>query len=241
MDPMSVETAYDLHGAALRAYHRGDRSSTLICYDDGRRDDVPASFWFRDTLDPLEQLGLELCRGKVLDVGAGTGLHALLLQDRGLEVTAIDVAADCIAIMKERGVRHAVLADLYTFRAGPFDSIICLCNGLDKVGSFSRLPAFLGRMRSLLAPNGQLIVDSNDLRTGADSERAAEMQRKSAAGRYIGEMDIVFEFDGQRSAEFTVLQIDSETLSEVALQNGWSCQIVSHRGGHYLARLCPRS
>ncbi|MGD9512392.1 MAG: class I SAM-dependent methyltransferase [Geminicoccaceae bacterium] len=113
----------------------------LICHQDGIRDDVPAAFWLREAIDPLESRALDLCRGRVLDVGAGAGLHSLELQRHGLDVTAIDIASECVAIMRERGVRKAEVADLYVFDGGPFDTILCLCNGLDKVGQGNRLNA----------------------------------------------------------------------------------------------------
>lgn len=122
-----------------------------VCHQDVARDDMPAAFWLRDTIDPLEALALDLCRGRVLDVGAGVSLHSLELQRRGIAVAAIDVAPECVAIMRERGVRSAEAADMYAFEGGSFDTIICLHNGLDKVGRLADLPRFLGRMRELLA------------------------------------------------------------------------------------------
>jgi SAM-dependent methyltransferase len=208
----------------------------LICHQDGGRDDVPAAFWLREAIDPLEALGLDLCRGRVLDVGAGAGLHALELQRRGFEVTAIDIAPECVTIMRERGVRNAVMADLYAFNDSPFDTIICLCNGLDKVGRLADLPRFLQRMRGLLAPGGQLIADSFDLRVGAETARLGELAKKEAAGRYFGEMDLQFEYKGRSGAPFSVLHIDFETLSYIAEQHGWRCELIGSDDGHYLAR-----
>lgn len=229
--------AYSPHGAALQDYFRGNTQATLICLQDGQRDDVPAAFWFRDLTDPMELLALDLCRGRVLDLGGGTGVHGLELQRRGVEVTAIDIAPECVEIMKQRGVRNAVAADLYSLDGGPFETIVCLCNGLDKVGRLADLPRFLARMRELIAPGGQLLADSFDLRVGADDERLAEMARKQESGRYWGEMDLVFEYDGRRGAPFTVLQVDPATLSKCALANGWTCEIARQDGGQYLARL----
>jgi SAM-dependent methyltransferase len=235
-----MRPAYDPHGAALLDCFRGDSSALLICHQDGLRDDVPAAFWLRERIDPLETLALDICRGRVLDVGAGAGLHALELQRRGFEVTAIDIATDCVTIMRERGVRHAVTADLYPFDGGPFDTIICLCNGLDKVGRLADLPQFLDRMRQLLAPDGQLIADSFDLRVGADEARLAELARKQAAGRYFGEIDLRFEYKGRSGAPFSTLQVDYETLSRIAGEHGWRCELVKRDGSHYLARAYQR-
>jgi len=231
-----MSDAYSPHGAALLDCYRGETSAMLICHQDGARDDAPASFWLREELDPLELRALDLCRGRVLDVGAGGGLHALELQRRGFDVTAIDITPECVAIMRERGVLRAETADLFAYDGGPYDTIICLCNGLDKVGRLADLPRFLVRMRTLLAPGGQLIADSFDLRFGADSLRLAELAQKEEAGRYFGEADLQFEYKGLRGAPFSVLHVDYETLARIAARHGWRCEAIARDGGHYLAR-----
>lgn len=218
-----TDKAYDPHGAALLDCFRGAVDAMLICHQDGARDDVPASFWLRETIDPLEALALDLSHGHVLALGAGAGLHALALQGRGLQVTAIDIAPDCVTITHERGVRDARCADLFSFTGSSFDTIVCLCNGLDKVGRLADLPRFLDRMRALLVPGGQLLADSFDLRIGADEARLAELSRKEGCGRYFGEIDLRFEYEGRRGAAFSALQIDFETLARIAGENGWVC------------------
>ena len=236
----SAAPAYDPHGVALLDCYRGDTAAVLTCYQDDVRDDVPAAFWLRETIDPLEALALDLCRGRVFDVGAGAGLHALALQRRGLAVTAIDIAPQCVVIMRERGVRDAQVADLFTFDEGPFDTIICLCNGLDKVGRLADLPRFLDRMRRLLAPGGQLIADSFDLRIGADASLLAKLADKEAAGRYFGELELRFEYKGRMGKPFTTLQVDYETLTSIAEHSGWACELIQSKGGHYLVQAQPR-
>jgi SAM-dependent methyltransferase len=232
-------SAYDPRGAALLDCFRGDASATLICHQDGLRDDVPAAFWLRNTIDPLEAHALNLCYGRVLDLGAGAGLHTLELQRRGFEVTAIDISPDCVTIMRERGVFDARTADLFAFEDGQFDTILSICNGLDKVGRLADLPGFLDRMRRLLAPGGQLVADSFDLRTGADDARLATLAQKTAQGRYFGEMDLCFEYMGRIGTSFSTLQVDFETLAQIAGHEGWTCDLVRINGSHYLSRLRP--
>lgn len=168
------------------------------------------------------------------------GRRTLELQRRGVVVTAIDISAECVAIMRERGVRDVHVADVYEFTDGSFDTIVNLCNGLDKVGRLADLPRFLERMRHLLAPGGQLLADSFDLRIGADAARLAEMARKEAAGRYFGELDLRFEYKGRSGDPFSVLQIDYETLVNIAAREGWQCELIDSNGGHYIARAEPR-
>jgi SAM-dependent methyltransferase len=228
---------YAPHGAALLDCFRGNASATLICHEDGDRDDVPAAFWLRETVDALEQQALDACRGTVLDLGAGAGVHALALQHRGLDVTAIDVSPECVQIMRERGVLKAEAADFQHFDGGPFDTILCLCNGLDKVGRLTDLPAFLDHMRRLLAPGGQILADSFDLRVGASADRLAALARRKAEGRYFGETDLRFEYAGRVGMPFSVLQVDPWTLEQMAQPLGWRFDLLARDGGHYLARL----
>lgn len=234
-----MSAAYEPHGLALLDYERGVTDAVLACEQDGVRDDVPAAFWFRTEIDTLEAAALALCRGRVLDLGGGTGVHALLLQERGHAVTAIDVEGAAVGIMLRRGVRDARQADLFTFEGGAFDTVLAICNGLDKVGCLSDLPRFLHRMRALLAPGGQLLVDSFDLRVGADEAAKARMAEKTALGRYFGEVDLRLSYGGLTGPCFSVLHVDETTLAQVAEAAGFLCDVPQRRAGHYLARLVP--
>lgn len=230
-----MRAGYDPHGAALLDCFRGNRGATLTCHQDGERDDVPAAFWFRKTFDPLEALALDLCRGHVLDVGAGTGVHALALQDRRIKVTAIDIVPECVTIMRARGVCTTICADMLEV-TGRFDTILCLCNGLDKVGTLAALPRFLEHARTLVERGGQLVADSFDLRVGASPERLAALARREASGRYFGEVDLRFEYGGLRGAPFSALHVDYPTLARAAERAGWRSELVREANGHYLAR-----
>lgn len=53
----------------------------------------------------LEQKALQLTKGRVLDIGAGSGCHTLALQEKGLEVKAIDISPLSCEAMELRGVR----------------------------------------------------------------------------------------------------------------------------------------
>lgn len=228
---------YRPHGAAMLDHHRGLPNVMLECVQDGERDDVPASYWFREVTDAVELEALSRCRGRVLDLGAGAGIHTLLLQAKGLEVVALDLAPECATIMREKGVRHAEVGDLFTWRGGPFDTVICLCNGLDKVGRLEKLPAFFSQVRSWLAPGGQVLVDSFDMRVGASPQREALHAARAKAGRYFGEMDIEFAYRGVKGEPFSVLMIDPETLEREAKKAGWSSDVLWQEGGRFLARL----
>ncbi len=72
-------SALDPFGQALLAYWRGNRSTLLIHeFKSGRTLSLPVSVFFRSVKDffPTEN-AFEYCRGRILVVGAGTGVHAL--------------------------------------------------------------------------------------------------------------------------------------------------------------------
>jgi 2-polyprenyl-3-methyl-5-hydroxy-6-metoxy-1,4-benzoquinol methylase len=76
---------------------------------------LPVEIYFRnpDNMPELEQKALGACRGKILDIGAGTGSHCLVLQRMGHDVTALDISSSSTALMKERGVRTVLMADFF--------------------------------------------------------------------------------------------------------------------------------
>jgi len=104
------------HGMALLDYFHGDTSAKIVVHgDDGETEVVPISVFFRGPAEfsALEEAALDLCRGRVLDAGAGAGCHALALQERDLAVCAIDIAPEAVEVMRMRGVRDARYADIF--------------------------------------------------------------------------------------------------------------------------------
>ena len=55
-----------------------------------------------------EEAALDLCRGRTLDVGAGAGCHSLILQERGLDVVAIDVAPEAVEVMRNQDLAYSL-------------------------------------------------------------------------------------------------------------------------------------
>lgn len=237
-------TAWKPYEAAMLAFHRGDRDASIVVYDDFERDEAPISYFFRgpDQFPPLEQTALQLCRGRVLDVGAGSGCHSLALQERGIEVTAIEVLPGLVKILRDRGVRDVRMASWQNLDANPFDTVLLLMNGLGLAETLTGLRDFFREIRRLLRPGGQVLADSTDVRTRMDpaARRAGTVTRPD--GRYIGELHFQLEFKGRKGGPFPQLYVDQETLTRYAADEGWSCEIVSppDRYGNYLARLLTK-
>ena len=236
--------AWTPHVAAMLAYHQGRRDATIVVYDDYERDEVPVGYFFREPADfpPFERYALELCRGRVLDVGAGSGCHTLALQQRGLSVTAIEVAPELVEVLRDRGVRDARLATWMDLEAEPYDTVFMMMNGVGLAETLAGLQPLFRRLRQLVRSDGQVLADSTDVRVYMDPEagRTGRLQRPD--GRYLGELHFQLEFDGSKGAPFSQLYVDPGTLSRYAAEESWNFEIVlpPDEYGHYLARLTPR-
>ena len=180
---------------------------------------------------------MALCRGRVLDVGAGTGVHALYLQNRGHDVCAIDVLPESIEIMRERGVCDARGAGIEEIEDERFDTVLMMMNGIGILGTLEGLDGFLESAPRLLQADGQILLDSGPGRLVGEANEAAVAIVVDEDG-YPGEAWIELEYQGEKGPPFRELYADSETLCEHARAAGWTCDIVFRDGhGGYVARL----
>jgi len=184
----------------------------------------------------IEQMALELSHGKVLDLGCGAGSHSLFLQEKNLDITAIDISKRAIEACKLRGVKMAFQQDFWHLKDQKFDTIIALMNGTGICGALTNLPDFLTHIKSLLHPGGQVLIDSSDLiYMFEDEEGTLDLPSQE---KYYGEVEFYFEYNNERSSKFDWLYIDYNNLELYANQAGFKAEMILE-GKHYdyLARL----
>lgn len=230
----------DPMGAAIRDYFRQRKSAQLkvlsSLFDD---DEMPVAHLFRSyhEMPPLEQRALNEARGKVLDVGAGAGCHALALQERGFDVTAVDISPLSCETMKERGVANVECVNIFNQRFQErFDTLLLLMNGTGIAGKLSRLPQLLSRLKQLMNPGAQILIDSSDLRYVYEDENG--VLDVDLDGAYYGEVDYQMTYRNIIGKSFDWLYADSVVLAECCRQSGLKCEIQA-QGNHYdyLARI----
>ena len=203
-------------------------------------DIIPVPYLFRSykEMPKLEQKALQLCRGRVLDVGCGAGSHTLYLQEeRQLEVMAIDTSAGAIEICRKRGISGAKNVSFEALSEEKFDTILLLMNGTGIVGKMRFLDNFFQQLKSLLNKNGQVLIDSSDLIYLFEEEEDGGVWIDTS-GAYYGELTYSLSYKGETSKEFPWLYLDFDSLSLAASKNGFKCNLV-YEGPHfdYLAKL----
>lgn len=223
----------DVLGQAIYDYHTQQTPGQLWIHNTyGPKEAMPIEAYFReeDDMPDLEWLAMNECRGRVLDVGAGAGSHALQLQERGFEVTAIDISPLAVKVIQERGIKTASVQDIFSYEGEQFDTILLLMNGIGLAGNIDNLNKLLANFKSLLAKGGQLLFDSSDI--------AYLYEGSLPADRYYGEITYRYEYKDQKTDWFNWLYIDEHKLAEVAGKAGWNAEVLyEDEFKQYLVRL----
>lgn len=230
----------DLFGKAILDYQTNNSPEDIITETNiSDADEMSVDYLFRSYKDmpKLEQKALQLSKGKILDVGCGAGSHAIYLQEKGLDVTAIDISPNAIEACKLRGVKKTLVKDILNLDTEEkFDTILLLMNGTGIFGTLKETTKYLKKLKSLLNQNGQILIDSSDIiyMFDQDEDGAYEVP----ADRYYGELTFTVHYKKETEKPFPWLYLDYNTLQNGCHANGLNCELLIE-GEHfdYLARL----
>ncbi len=223
----------DVFGKALTDYYTNGKTDILHLYNSYLEpEEMPIDIFFRgeEDMPQLELKAIDLCYGKTLDVGAGVGSHALILQKLNIDVVAIDICADAVKIMKLRGVKKAFTQNILS-STEKFDTLLFLMNGIGLTETLPKFSSFLDKAKELINEGGQLIFDSSDISYLFD-----KLDKPSQ--HYFGEISYCYEYQNVIGKWFNWLYVDKETLTQEANAKGWKCEILMEDDqDQYLARL----
>jgi SAM-dependent methyltransferase len=229
----------DILGKALIDFWNKKYTEDIITTSNiTEEDEMPLPYLFRRWKDmpELEQIALDNCKGKVLDIGCGSGSHSLELQKKNIEVIALDISKGACRVATARGVKKVINSDLKDYNSEKFDTLLLLMNGIGLAETIENLPSFLVKLKSLLNDKGQIILDSSDIAymfEGDDGSMWIDLGRE-----YYGELTYEMHYKKQSSDKFDWLYIDFAKLQEIAKTVGLKCELIKE-GEHYdyLARL----
>lgn len=242
--PTSAAPAPDPLGQALLDYHHGKHAAALTVHSNvADEEPLPAAYFFRSLweMPELERTALEECRGRVLDLGAGAGCHALELQKRGFQVKAVDVSAGAVQVMQDRGVQEVACHNLYdaALTHEKYDTLLMLMNGLGLVGTLEGFERFLKHARALLAPGGQILATSSDISYLYEDEDGALVFDLN--GPYYGEVEYIMSYDGQPGTPFAWLFADPSLVQDYAEEAGYEVEFLGEDDQQqFLVRLTLR-
>ena len=224
----------DLFGKAILDFQTNNKPENLITETTiSDEDEMSVAYLFRsyEEMPKMEQEALQLAKGRTLDVGCGAGSHSLYLQEKGIDVVAIDISKNAIEACALRGVKHAKVQDIMQLENEKFDTILLLMNGAGMCGKLKNISSFLLKLKSLLNPGGQILLDSSDIIYMFDEDEDGGKWIPSE-NEYYGEVVFNIAYKGEREAPFDWMYIDYNTLQNAAHANGLQSKMVVE-GEHY--------
>jgi len=228
-------------GRAIADYWKNGKAGRLRVFSPMfEEDEIPVSTLFRsyEEMPEIEQKALDMVKGKTLDVGAGSGCHSFVLQQRGIDVTANDISPLSVETMKKRGVEKVLEQDFFTLE-GQYDTVLMLMNGIGIVGTLERMPVFFKQLDKILASGGQLLCDSSNISYVFEDEEGVIDYPEGI--NYYGELNYRMQYNDSIGEPFDWLYIDADTLREKAEECGYSVEVLAE-GEHYdyLAKITKR-
>lgn len=223
-------TIGDAFGEALQACctlaARHGVITQIIERDDGFVDASDMADYFAppDRWNVLDRWACDSLVGRVLDVGAGAGRHALLLQDRGCSVTALDVSALAADVCRKRGVRDVftgTVEELCSTGPEPFDAFILLGNNLGLLKSRDYAPQLLVALASISRPGAQLVGTCLDPYQSDHPDHVAYHAANRAAGRMAGQLRLRIRHERLATPWWEYLFMSPDELRALTADTGW--------------------
>ncbi len=227
----------DLFGKALYDYHFDRQPQDMITYTNITEEEVlPVKYLFRQykEMPETEKIALKIAMGKVLDVGAGSGTHSIYLQNKGLDVTALDYSPHATKVLKDRKIKKVINADFFSFQpTEKYDTVLFLMNGIGIVEKAIYTDRLFIRLKKLLSDKGFALIHSADLKYLFQTEGGYLLPQEG----YYGDVRFTIKYkDEEESFDWTY--IDEDTLSLFARQNGFnSKKIAESEYGDFLLKI----
>ena len=230
----------DLFGKAILDFQTNSSPENIITSTSiSEEDEMEVAYLFRsfDEMPAIEQKAIQLANGKTLDIGCGAGSHSLYLQnERNIDVHSIDISKNAIQACLLRGLKNIRAIDVLDLENEKYDTILLLMNGTGIFETLEKSTIYLQKLKSLLNPNGQILIDSSDIIYMFDEDE--DGGKWIPSDNYYGELTFSLQYKKEKEVDFPWLYMDYNTLQNAALANGLQCQLVLE-GDHfdYLAQL----
>jgi len=222
----------DFLGKAIADFHGGNREELKISINGEQDDPMDLRIFFRnfDHMNGIEQTALNLSKGRILDIGAAAGCHSLHLQNKGEDVTALEISQHACDVMKDLGVQHIIQKDIFDHHHEKYDTLLLLMNGLGMGTTLEGCTKLLTHLTNLLADGGQILADSSDLKYMFEVEEG--VYEFDLNDKYYGEVIFELEYKGEKGEPFPWVYISPDALEDICKNLDLSLEFV-HYGEHY--------
>ena len=224
--------------AIYNFHHHGDDTPVTVNTNITEGDELPVPYLFRtfDEMPLLEKKAMNMVKGNVLDVGAGAGAHSLYLQNKGFQVTSMDISELSCNVMSDLGLKNVICNDIWTFESEPFETVLFMMNGIGLVKNIDGLEPFFEHLKKYVKIGGQVILDSSDIKYMFEDDVGGFWIVLNK--NYYGELEYKLAYKEMQAEPFPWLFVDFEKLRDAAIKVGWKVELIYEDDHfHYLCRL----
>jgi len=179
---------------------------------------APVGEWF-----DVERRALDRITGRTLDIGVGAGRLALVLQDRGVDVTGLDVSPGAVEVAAARGVRRTVHAtvDRHARHGGRYDTFALYGNNLGLLESPARAREFLAALAAMANPGARVVGQGTDPYATGDPAHLAYQERNRSLGLMPGSLLVRIRYREVATEWFRYLLCSPAELVTLVAGTGW--------------------
>ncbi len=224
-------------GSAMENYFKkNDNTLIRVFINKSEEPEMYPSLFFRSYKNMLkyEKIALKNSKGKVLDLGCGAGCHSLYLQNKGFDVTAVEVSKKSASVAVAQGLKNVIKEDWRNLSLKKFDTVLVLMNGMGLAESPAELQLMLRKLKSFLSKTGSILIDSTDV-------TYAKADWPMLDSEYFGKVQFELKYKGKTQC-FPWLFVDFETAVKTAKSVKLNVEVLERaRNGHFLLRLSKMS
>jgi SAM-dependent methyltransferase len=216
----------DAFGRELFDYMNGQNRCEIIERDDGYldvNDDLQVYFDSCEDWPNHHRQAIEHARGRVLDIGCGAGRHALYLQQRGMQVTGIDISPLAVKVCSMRGLRDARVMSITRIsrQLGVFDTVVMLANNFGLFGNPARARWLLKRLHRITSGDAMILAESTDPHASTNPVHKRYRRLNCEKGRMPGQVRLRLRYRQFKTPWFDYLLVSKNEMKEIVGGTGW--------------------
>lgn len=222
---VTLRPSEDAFGLMLFALYNGSEVFEIVERDDGYIEAMSAKGYLSEYEDwtQIEQRAMEFAKGRILDVGCGAGRHSLYLQNKGFNVTGIDISPLAVRVCKLRGLKKVRLTPVERadFKPGTFDRIFMMGNNFGLFANFKKARRLLRKFHKMTSKDALIVAVTNDPYKTDNPAHLAYHRRNRQNGKMSGLLKIRIRYKQYKGKWFEYLLASKKEVEEILRGTGW--------------------
>jgi SAM-dependent methyltransferase len=226
-----MKISQDAYGRQFLAQYHKETGTVEIIERDDRYIDTGSDpgLYFReyDSWPRLERQAIKFAQGRILDIGCGAGRHSLYLQQKGFEVTGIDVSPGAVKVCKLRGLKKVLvrsISDIGRFAPDSFDTILMLGNNFGLFGSANGARRILKKLYRITSLDARIIAGTRNPYQTDNQNHFHYHQWNKKRGRMPGQIRMRARFENTVGPWFDYLFVSPDEMESLLGDTEWQVE-----------------